>query len=189
VVSTEAGWSEARASMVGRVKRSNISDVEFVMVKEPEKSKSVQQVLADGRSTGHFKLQGRRLQAVRTFKYLESGSPLLSVPNFPSGELEVYRKKTRHQDGEQNRPMKVPVGMQMPEVWDESSFKNNSNAWWDAVGPISLDLLNNQIKHIPEGLAELAETLQNLDLRYRCAFRISYSAALPNGMHTVALLS
>lgn len=61
----------------------------------------------------------------------------------------------------------------MPEIWGESAFKNDNNAWWDAVDPISLDLLNNQIKHIPEGLAGLAETLQNLDLRCRCAFTIS----------------
>ena len=48
--------------MVGRLKRNDVPDM---MVKERGRGKSLQQVLADGRSTGHFKLQGRCLQEAR----------------------------------------------------------------------------------------------------------------------------
>lgn len=74
--------------MVGRVKRSNVLDIEFVMVKEPGKSKSLQQLLADGRSTGHFKLQGRRLQAVRIL-YIWNLDVLSSPLQFPGKSLNL----------------------------------------------------------------------------------------------------
>lgn len=48
--------------MVGRLKRNDVPDM---MVKERGRGKSLKQVLADGRSTGHFKLQGRCLQEAR----------------------------------------------------------------------------------------------------------------------------
>ncbi|BDA49887.1 Leucine-rich repeat-containing protein 40 [Coccomyxa sp. Obi] len=98
--------------MVGRLKRGAAADV---TVKERGRDKSVQQVLADGRKTGHFKLQGRRLQEV-------------------------------------------------PEIWNEACTKADGDAWWDGVDPVSVDLSNNQIRDLPEGLCQLAETLETLVL-------------------------
>lgn len=54
--------------MVGRIKRNDVIDV---LVSDRGRQKSLQQVLADGRSTGHFKLQGRSLQEARLSRMLQ----------------------------------------------------------------------------------------------------------------------
>lgn len=70
----------------------------------------------------------------------------------------------RLQDGPNSSLLSVSSSLQVPEIWKEACTKGDGDAWWEAMAPVSVDLSNNQIRDLPEGLCQLAETLETLVL-------------------------
>ena len=122
----------------------------FVDVQEPGKGKALLHVLADGRSTGHYRLSERLLDKVR----ISFGHCKNSHTNEMRVGCRLYFKMGDH--------LCLP---QVPEVWQGSSASDRDDGkWWEAVDTVALDLSHNKIRFIPAEINELSKTLETLNL-------------------------
>ena len=121
-----------------------------VDVQEPGKGKALLHVLADGRSTGRYKLSKRQLDEVQTlFK-------LVVLPG--SRQRHGFRKYTV-------RWRTFWPHAQVPEVWQGTHASDGDNCkWWEAVDTFALDLSHNSIRSLPVEITNLSESLETLNI-------------------------
>ena len=121
-------------------------------VQEPGKGKALLHVLADGRSTGRYKLSKRQLDEVQRSDQARKDTWLKT-----DAWVSMYTVRWRT----------LCYNAQVPEVWQGTSASGGHDGkWWEVVETVALDLSCNNIRSLPVEITNLSESLETLNLWY-----------------------